>query len=289
MHLRIVTATFALATLLQPSRRLGAGDAPMGRSQELFKRVFGSAVVSFDPVAVRRLKGLPDGERLKLDTDGDGLVDTIYFIDTDPKHDSQLRPILVKVVDQDGDMDRDGDGDLDSDLYIADYHADGSVDAVVEYKDTDHDNGVDEMGIYTYSWNKSFLGTDALQVWWSHDLARTHQLWETVNYRYQQTECQFHSAFGGDEVFSSYIFDDKRGTWVPAGRIRSDSTIWMGMASPRPRYASLVQVVEPRVCVTALMPITILLGTMYTTTTFPSRAMPPMIPRGTRRSRYRQI
>ena len=85
--------------------------------------------------------------QLKLDTDGDGKIDTVYYIDTDPKHEAQFRPIIVKAIDQDGDMDRDGDADLDSDLYIADWHGDGTVDGVVAYKDLDHDNALDEMAI----------------------------------------------------------------------------------------------------------------------------------------------
>ena len=89
------------------------------------------------------------------------------------------------------------DGDLDSDLYVADWHADGTVNAVVEYKDTNHDNGVDEIGIYTYSAKNAKLGTDAIQVWWSRDVSGAHQLWDTINYRYQQPECQFRTAFGG--------------------------------------------------------------------------------------------
>ncbi len=210
----LVSLAFAL-TPFAHTAAIDSRQAELGRSQQLFKRLFG-ADLTFDPAAVKRVREMPEGERLKLDTNGDGRIDTIYFIDNDPKNEAQFRPILVKIVDQDGDMDRDGGGDLDSDLYVADYHADGSVDAVVEYKDTDHDNGVDEMAIYTYSANNRALGTDAIQVWWSRDLARTHQLWETVNYRYQQAECQFHTAFGGDEIFSSYIFDEKRGIWVPS-------------------------------------------------------------------------
>ena len=202
------TLLFALFTSLAPTQQI--------HEQALFRGVFGEKVVTFDPEAVAKVKRLPPGERLKLDTDGDGKIDTIYFIDTDPKHQPQFRPILVKVIDQDGDMDRDGDGDLDSDLYVADWHADGTVDAVIEYKDTNHDNGVDEMGIYTYSAKNAKLGTDAIQVWWSRDVAGTHQLWDTINYRYQQPECQFRTAFGGDEIFSSYIFDSKKGRWVPS-------------------------------------------------------------------------
>jgi hypothetical protein len=183
--------------------------------QELFKRLFGEKIVSFDPAAVAKIKTMRPGERLKLDTDGDGKIDTVYFIDDDPKNQSEFRPIIVKAIDQDGDMDRDGDADLDSDLYVADWHGDGTVDTVVEYSDTDHDNGLDEMAIYTSARNPK-LGTDAIQVWWSRDVAHTHQLWDTINYRYQQPECQFRTAFGGDEVFSSYIFDNSNGVWVPS-------------------------------------------------------------------------
>jgi hypothetical protein len=186
-----------------------------GHEQELFERIFGKEIVTFDRGAVARIKTMKPGERLKLDTDGDGKVDTVYFIDDDPKTQPEFRPIVVKAIDQDGDMDRDGDADRDSDLYVADWHGNGTVDAVVEYTDTDHDNGVDEMAIYTYSARNPKLGTDAIQVWWSRDVAHTHQLWDTINYRYQQPECQFRTAFGGDEVFSSYTFDSAKGVWVP--------------------------------------------------------------------------
>jgi hypothetical protein len=216
LKITAVLFVFASFVLLRPASPQVLRAAQRSHEQELFRRIFGERVAAFDPDAVAKVKRLPPGERLKLDTDGDGKIDTIYFIDNDPKHEPQFRPLLVKVVDQDGDMDRDGDGDLDSDLYIADWHADGTVDAVVEYKDTDGDNGVDEMGIYTYSAKSKQLGTDAIQVWWSRDVAGTHQLWDTINFRYQQPECQFRTAFGGDEIFSSYIFDGEKGRWVPS-------------------------------------------------------------------------
>lgn len=182
--------------------------------QNLFERVFGEKVL-FDPAIVSRLKNHPQ-ERIKLDTNKDGKIDTIYFIDHDPKHQQEFRPILVKAVDRDGDMDRDGGADLDSDLYIADWHADGAVDSVVEYRDTDHDNALDEMAIYTFSPRNRYLGKDAIQVWWSRDIGHDHQLWYTINYRYQQPECQFRTHFNGDEIFSSYSFDADKREWVPS-------------------------------------------------------------------------
>jgi hypothetical protein len=185
------------------------------RDQELFRRIFGAEVCRFDPAAVAKLKTLPPGTRLKLDTNGDGKIDTIYFIDTDPKNDPALGPIVVKAIDRDGDMDKDGGPDQDSDLYVADLHGDGTVDSVVEYIDRDHDNALDEMAIYSYSANNKNLGTDTIQVWWSRDVGHDHRLWETVNYRYQQKECQFRCDFNGDEIFSNYVFDSANNLWVP--------------------------------------------------------------------------
>src|SRR5258708_706965 len=133
------------------------------RDQELFPRIFGAEVCRFDPAAVAKLKTLPPGTRLKLDTNGDGKIDTIYFIDTDPKNDPSLGPIVVKAIDRDGDMDKDGGPDQDSDLYVADLNGDGTVDSVVEYIDHDHDNALDEMAIYSYSANNKNLGTETIQ------------------------------------------------------------------------------------------------------------------------------
>ncbi len=188
----------------------------MQKREALFKRLFGERVMALDPQAVAKVKSLPAGERLKLDTDGDGKIDTIYFIDDDPKHQEAFRPVLVKVIDQDGDMDRDQDGDLDSDLYVADWHADGTVDVIVEYRDTDHDNDVDEMAIYSFSPNDRYLRRDAIRVWWSRDVGDDNQLWYTLNYRYQQPDSQFRTHFGGDEIFASFAYDDQKNLWIPS-------------------------------------------------------------------------
>lgn len=194
----------------------GASAQPPSRQQELFRQIFGDRILAIDPAVRAKLLSRPPGERIKLDTDGDGKIDTVYFIDNDPKNQAQFRPILVKAIDRDGDMGQDGDADLDSDLYVVDWNADGIVDTVVEYRDTDHDNALDEMAIYTYSANNRNLGTDAIQVWWSRDVGHDHQLWDTINYRYQQAEAQFRTHFGGDEIFSSYIFDSRRSRWIPS-------------------------------------------------------------------------
>src|SRR5690242_14925236 len=93
----------ALASLASFRHGVPQSLTPAQRADEqiLFRRVFGEKVAAFDPTAVAQVKRLPPGDRLKLDTDHDGKIDTIYFIDTDPKHEPQFRPILVKVIDQD--------------------------------------------------------------------------------------------------------------------------------------------------------------------------------------------
>jgi len=213
---RCVAPALALGAGLLAVWLHGAPPPPPNHQQALFRQIFGDRIVAIDPAIRAKLLSRPPGERIKLDTDGDGKIDTIYFIDDDPKHQAQFRPILVKAIDRDGDMDRDGDADLDSDLYVVDWNADGIVDTVVEYRDTDHDNGLDEMAIYTYSAHDRDLGTDAIQVWWSRDVGHHHQLWDTINYRYQQAEAQFRTYFGGDEIFASYIFDSRHARWIPS-------------------------------------------------------------------------
>jgi hypothetical protein len=84
--------------------------AQKNSQQELFEKVFGEKVL-FDQAIVSQLKNNPQ-ERVKLDTDRDGKIDVIYFIDHDPKHLQEFRPILVKAIDSDGDMDREGEADL---------------------------------------------------------------------------------------------------------------------------------------------------------------------------------
>ncbi len=224
----LLVAGFCCLGPHRPPRSLGAplpqflqkpsqlSPEQLKKREELYIKLFGRKAITLDPEGVARVKAMPPGERLKLDTDGDGKIDTIYYIDNDPKHEAAFRPILVKVIDQDGDMDKDGDGDLDSDLYVVDWNADGSVDVVVEYRDLDHDNDVDEMAIYSYSPNDRIMGRDAVRVWWSRDVGDDNQLWYTINYRYQQPECQFHSHFGGDEIFSSFAYDEEHSRWIPS-------------------------------------------------------------------------
>ncbi|MEP0842314.1 MAG: DUF4861 family protein [Phycisphaerae bacterium] len=181
--------------------------------QQAFERVFGDAV-RLDPAIVARVKALKPGEPLRIDADGDGRNDEYWFIDPSPRHTDKARPILVRVIDEDGDLDAYQGPDLDSDLYVADWKADGSVDAVIDYTDTDGDHDVDEMAMYYWSPKDHFLGRDALRCWWGRDDGDDNLLWYDVNYTYDQALCQWRSHFSGDETFVAFGLTAEADHWV---------------------------------------------------------------------------
>jgi hypothetical protein len=191
-----------------------AGGARAETSKEkLFTRVFGDAV-KLDPAIIDKVKALKPGQQYFVDRDGKHVE--CWFIDNALRHSKKVQPLLVRAIDEDGDMTKDGGPDLDSDLYVADWGADGMVDAVVDYQDNDGDNDVDEMGIYYFSpKDKGMDGRDALRVWWARDDGDDNQLWFDVNYTYIQSECQWRSHFSGDETFVAFGLTDGDEAWQP--------------------------------------------------------------------------
>jgi len=203
----IVPAVFVLAA--------GPGAAAQDARQALFERVFGDAV-RLDSAMVAKVKAAKPGERVTVDRNGDGTADEMWFIDTDPRHTAKNRPLLVRVIDEDGDLERYKGPDLDSDLYVADYHADGSVDAVVDYQDNDGDNDVDEMAMYYWSPRHPAFGENALLVWWARDDGDDNLLWYDIDYTYTQDLCQYRSHFGGDETFVAFGLRADSDRWISA-------------------------------------------------------------------------
>ena len=177
-----------------------------------FERVFG-VPGDFDPAMVAKVKALPPGERLAVDRNGDGKNDEVWFIDTARRHTDPRRPILVRVIDEDGDLDRTG-ADLDSDLYLADWRADGTIDAVVDYQDNDGDGDVDEMGIYFGKYQQPWLDKDTVKVWWSRDVGDDNRLWYDVDWNYEQNACQYRSHFSGAEVFYQFALGKGSTQWL---------------------------------------------------------------------------
>jgi hypothetical protein len=181
--------------------------------QKLYEKVFGDAV-RLDPAMRARVLADEHGKRHYVDTDGDGRPEEVWFIDMDLRHPAESRPLLVRVIDEDGDL-REGDQpDLDSDLYIADWKADGSVDYVLDYTDLDRDNDVDEMGMYYYGDLQSYFGEPALRVWWGRDDDDLNTLWHDVGYMYDQRECQDHSHFGGNETILALALPLSGDHWI---------------------------------------------------------------------------
>jgi len=177
--------------------------------QQAFEKAFADAV-RLDTAIVRMVKADKEGKRHYIDRNRDGKPEEIWFIDTDPRHTDGKRPILVRVIDEDNDMIMGSEPDLDSDLYIADWNANGIVDAVVDYEDGDKDNDVDQMGIYFYGGPQY-----GLRIWWGRDDGDDNLLWYDVDYTYYQDLCQYRTHFGGNESFFSMYLKPDADHWTP--------------------------------------------------------------------------
>lgn len=182
--------------------------------QRLFEKVFGKAVV-LNPEIHQQVLQADRGQRIYVDTNQDGRPEEVWFIDTDSRHPEKYRPLLVRVIDEDGDLREGQEPDLDSDLYIADWQADGTVDAVLDYTDVDGDNDVDEMGIYFHDGPSAFWKQDTLRIWWGRDIGDDNLLWFDVGYTYDQTLCQYRTHFGGDEEFVAFALTEDATEWTP--------------------------------------------------------------------------
>ncbi|HOA71992.1 MAG TPA: DUF4861 family protein [Phycisphaerae bacterium] len=221
-------ATCLLATVvLFIGVSVRAAEPTADRSQALFEKVFGDAV-KLDPQMIARVKAAKPNERIYVDRDGDGKNDECWFIDTLPKGMNAdpaliaasklpvVQPMLVRVIDEDGDMDAYKGPDLDSDLYVVDYQADGKVDVVLDYTDLDGDNDVDEMAFYFYMKHHPYFGDDVLRVWWGRDDGDDNLLWYDLNYNYTQPLCQYRCHFSGDESFVAFGLLQDSQEWLSA-------------------------------------------------------------------------
>lgn len=175
--------------------------------QKSFQWVFGD-LVNLDPDMIHSVLAGKPGERYYVDQDRDGKPEEVWFIDGDPRHSRDKQPILVRVIDEDGDLRMGKEPDHDSDLYVADWNADGIVDVLVDYEDQDGDQDVDRMGIYFYD------DKCGLRVWWSCDDGDDNLLWYDSDYSYEQKRCENHTHFGGDESFVSFCIKPGENHWT---------------------------------------------------------------------------
>jgi hypothetical protein len=193
-------------------------------NNEIFERMIGPAVKMDAGISAAVLKSKP-GTKFRHDTDGDGKIDTIYFIDNDGRHSAERQPLLVKVVDEDGDMATTGEGDRDSDLYIADWNGDGSIDRVVDCLDTDHDQDVDEEVQYRWhddlrfrddTWDSLVYGGRSYSAFWARDVGDDNRLLYERNYEYNQETTQWQCDFNGDEIIVfAFLYDAAENRFVP--------------------------------------------------------------------------
>ena len=204
-HWRLWTGVVALTL----AARSGADE-----KQAVFQHVFGEHLARPDPETIARVKALQPGARHYVRS-GDGTPAEVWYIDTDRRHQDSCRPILVRAVDEDGDLIEGGEPDLDSDLYLADWKADGTIDSAVDYQDDDGDGDVDQMGIFFFVPSDPVIGGPTLRVWWGVDVGDDNRLWYDVNYNYLQPECQWRSHFGGDEFFCAFATNTAMEGWIP--------------------------------------------------------------------------
>ncbi|MCL2303720.1 MAG: DUF4861 domain-containing protein [Planctomycetaceae bacterium] len=184
--------------------------AQTDQKQKAFEWVFGD-LVKPDQEMMRKVKSDTHGKRHYVDRDGNGQPEEVWFIDTSSRHSEDKRPILVRVVDQSGNLRMGEEPGYAGFLYIADWNADGIVDGVIEYKDLDGDGDVDETAIFFH--NKWI--NDGLSVWWGRDDGDDNLLWYDVDYNYSQNLCQDFTHFGGDETFSLFAIQPGDEYWTP--------------------------------------------------------------------------
>jgi hypothetical protein len=193
-------------------------------NNEIFEKMIGPKA-RMDPAITAEVLRSKPGTKFRYDTDGDGRTDTIYLIDNDERHSPARQPMLVKVVDEDGDMAATGEGDLDSDLYVVDWNGDGSIDRAVDYVDLDHDQDVDEEVQYRWhddlrfqddTWDALVYDGRAYSAFWAKDIGDDNRLTYERDYEYAQEATQWKSDFNGSEVdVYAYLYDVKANTFVP--------------------------------------------------------------------------
>ena len=178
--------------------------------QKAFEWVFGD-LVKLDREMVQKVLNDTHGKRHYVDKDGDGKPEEVWFIDISPRHRADKRPVLVRVIDEKGNLRMGEEPGFAGCLYVADWNADGNVDGVIEYKDLDSDGDVDEMAIFFYNPGIS----KGLSVWWGRDDGDDNLMWYDIDYIYDQNVCQDLTHFGSDETFSLFAIQPEEKFWTP--------------------------------------------------------------------------
>lgn len=185
--------------------------------QKGFEYVFGDTV-RLDPAKLAEVRASKPGTRFWYDTNNDGKIDEVWYIDVEPRNQIQrFLPILVKAVPR-YEIKEGDEPNRTNCTYFADLNANGQVDRVADYIDRNNDGGLDEMGLFTAG-----AGNGQVSCWWSQNYGKNqkeagndHLLWYDVAFGYDQNACQVRTHFGGNESFYQMIIkpgDDRWKAW----------------------------------------------------------------------------
>lgn len=183
-------------------------------SQVAFEKLFGD-IAKLDPCKIEMVKNDSVGKRHYFDLNGDGRPEEVWFIDVEPRHTQDKRPILVKVVDQSGELGFNKEPRKCGAVWVADQHADGVVDSIIAYNDVDGDGDLDNMEWYVYGIKNERVPIDGIRLLYSIDDGDDNLLDYDINYRYYQIPCQNFSHFGGDESFVVFYLNAEHDKWIP--------------------------------------------------------------------------
>ncbi len=206
-------------------------------NNEIFQK-FVDEKVSLDTAIISQLLNMDGEKKLFFDSNNDGKIDVIYMIDNDENNEEWYEPIIVKIIDEDGDMHLTNTGDFDSDIYVADWHADGEIDRITDYKDLDGDNDLDEQFMFYYmdssyarftkqSWllkygekpktyQTKYPGRDYL-LHWTQDISDDNLVQWFVNQEIKQSLNQWKCDNRGDERYvNSFVFDYENDRLIPS-------------------------------------------------------------------------
>jgi len=212
--------------------------------EPLFIQAFGERL-RLDPQKVREALDAPPGVVIKVDEDGDGGTDAMYFVDRDPRHLEKYRPIVVKALAPDGNF-TGGQLNMAHVLLVADWHGDARIDRLVAHLDDDGDGDIDRQ-LVASPWHDYF---GPLHLVLAEDIGDDNGLWYHRNYWTDIETYWWRSDFNGDEAFHFFTFDPARQRWIQKGEgpfafydndkdgfadeiVRRDTTLGENMASLR--------------------------------------------------------
>ncbi|GMU91369.1 MAG: hypothetical protein AMXMBFR4_04270 [Candidatus Hydrogenedentota bacterium] len=181
-------------------------------AQATFERVFGDAA-RLDPAMRENVLADEHGKRHYVDNSLDGRPDEVWYVDLDLRHADSMRPVLVRAIDQDADLVEGKEPDLDSDVYVADWNADGTVDAILDYTDIDDDQDVDEIALYVAGGPLANGDPNILTAWWARDVGDDNLLLYDVGFAFDLPRCQWRSHFGGNERFAAFVLEPGAAEW----------------------------------------------------------------------------